>query len=101
MKLLISTPSLVHAAHCRNLLEAAGIRAELRNTYLSGATGDIPFRESAPQVWIVDDGQEAEAWTVLKAADNPAPGPRWQCRHCHEWHEAQFAACWRCGAAKD
>ncbi|WP_423197931.1 MULTISPECIES: putative signal transducing protein [unclassified Cupriavidus] len=97
MKLLLKTSSLVHAAHCRNVLRAAGFRAELRNTWLAGAAGDIPFQESAPQVWIADDANEAEAWAVLNAAANPPPGPRWQCSHCDEWHEAQFAACWRCG----
>ncbi|WP_432257761.1 putative signal transducing protein [Cupriavidus sp. TMH.W2] len=101
MKLLLSATSLVHAAHCRNVLRAAGIRAELRNTWLAGAAGEIPFRESAPQVWLVDDEMEAQAWAVLNAAANPAPGPSWQCRHCLEWHEAQFGACWRCGAARD
>jgi len=100
MKLLLSTPSLVHAAHCRNLLLAAGIRAQLRNTWLAGATGDIPFQESAPQVWLLDDAREEEAWAVLDAAANPAPGPRWRCTHCGEWHEAQFGACWQCGSPR-
>lgn len=97
MKLLLSTASLVHAAHYCNLLQAAGIRAELRNTWLAGATGDIPFQESAPQVWLVDASQEARALGVLHAAANPVPGPRWRCTTCGEWHEAQFSACWHCG----
>ncbi|KAF7961725.1 hypothetical protein AWV80_30105 [Cupriavidus sp. UYMU48A] len=101
MKLLLSANSLVHAAHCRNVLRAAGIRAELRNTWLAGAIGEIPFRESAPQVWILDDHMEAQAWAALKAAAEPPPGPYWQCRHCQEWHEPQFGACWRCGTARD
>jgi hypothetical protein len=100
MKLLLSTPSLVHAAHCQNLLEAAGIRAELRNTWLAGAMGDIPLRESAPQVWLIDDEMESQAWAVLRAAANPEPGPRWQCLSCGEWHEAQFNSCWQCGAPR-
>jgi len=66
MKLLLSTPSLVHAAHCQNVLLAAGIRAELRNTWLFGAIGEIPFRESAPQVWLVDDDASIR-WVLEKA----------------------------------
>ncbi|WP_420993210.1 putative signal transducing protein [Cupriavidus sp. 30B13] len=100
MKLLLSTPSLVHAAHCRNLLQAAGIRADLRNTWLAGAMGDIPLRESAPQVWLIDDEMEAQAWAVLRAADNPVAGPGWQCASCAERHEAQFDSCWQCGAPR-
>lgn len=98
MKKLLSTPSLVHAAHCRNVLEAAGIRAELRNVWLAGASGDIPFQESAPQVWLVDEAMEAEAQAVLAAASNPPAGPRWQCADCGEWHDAQFGSCWQCGS---
>jgi hypothetical protein len=98
MKKLLSTPSLVHAAHCRNVLEAAGIRAELRNVWLAGASGDIPFQESAPQVWLVDETMEAEARAVLAAAANPPAGPRWQCADCGEWHDAQFGSCWQCGS---
>ncbi|MGO4277517.1 MULTISPECIES: putative signal transducing protein [Cupriavidus] len=101
MKLLLRSTSLVHAAHCENVLRAAGIRAEVRNTWLGGAAGDIPFQESAPQVWILDDAAEADAWAVLNAAANPPPGPRWQCTGCAEWHEAQFASCWRCGAHRE
>lgn len=100
MKLLLSTSSLVHAAHCRNLLQAAGIRAQLRNTWLAGATGDIPFQESAPQVWLLDEQREDEAWAVLHAAAHPPAGPRWHCAQCGEWHEPQFAACWRCGGGR-
>ena len=101
MKLLLRASSLVHAAHCSNVLRAAGIEAELRNTWLAGAAGDIPFQESSPQVWIADAANETEAWAILNAAANPAPGPRWRCAHCDEWHEAQFAACWRCGTMKE
>jgi len=101
MKLLLSTASLIHAAHCRNLLAAAGVRAEVRNIWLGGATGDIPFQESAPQVWLLDTDKEAEARAVLEAAARPTPGPRWQCAHCGEWHEAQFGACWQCGASRE
>ncbi|WP_354679218.1 putative signal transducing protein [Cupriavidus plantarum] len=92
MKLLLRASSLVHAAHCRNVLRAAGIHAELRNTWLAGAAGDIPFQESSPQVWIDEAASEKEAWAVLNAAANPAPGPRWHCVACDECHEAQFAA---------
>ncbi|MGY8523921.1 putative signal transducing protein [Paracidovorax citrulli] len=101
MKLLLSTQSLVHAAHCRNVLLAAGIRAQLRNTWLSGASGDIPLQESAPQVWLIDDECEERAWAVLHAAANPPAGPSWTCAGCGERHEAQFGACWRCGRARD
>ncbi|REE91775.1 putative signal transducing protein [Cupriavidus plantarum] len=101
MKLLLRASSLVHAAHCRNVLRAAGMHAELRNTWLAGAAGDIPFQESSPQVWIDEAASEKEAWAVLNAAANPAPGPRWHCVACDEWHEAQFAACWRCGRGND
>ncbi|MGT2492048.1 putative signal transducing protein [Cupriavidus basilensis] len=101
MKLLPSTPSSsVHAAHCQNLLEAAGIRAEMRNTWLAGAMGDIPFRESAPQVWLIDDDMETRALGGTARGANSEPGPRWQCLSCGNGNEAQFNSCWQCGAPR-
>ena len=100
MKLLLSTASLIHAAHCRNLLDAAGIRAELRNVWLAGATGDIPFQESAP-VWLLDADREAEAPGRAGSRGPAGTRPARRCGRCGEWHEAQFGACWHCGASRE
>lgn len=55
MKLLRRADNLITAYHWANLLQAAGIRCEVRNTALTGALGDIPFLEAAPQLWVFND----------------------------------------------
>lgn len=92
--------NLVEAHHAANLLCSAGIRAEVRNTFLAGAVGDIPFMEAGPQVWI-DDRQDFEiAHTILAESMQAGSGPDWHCESCGETIEAQFAQCWHCGAMK-
>lgn len=100
MKRLLTCANLVEAHHKANLLIAAGICAEVRNTYLAGAVGDIPFVEAGPQVWV-NAGHDAEAaLNVLAAAERAAPDPDWVCGECGEAIEGQFAQCWRCGAMR-
>jgi hypothetical protein len=84
---------LVH--HSRNLLEAAGIRSELRNLVLASAMGELPPAECDAQLWVEDrDAKRAEE--ILSSAK--ADGPDWNCGNCSEVSGPQFAQCWRCGA---
>lgn len=43
----------MEAGRIRSLLEAHGIETFMKNEFLSGALGDLPFQEVAPQVFIV------------------------------------------------
>lgn len=100
MKRLLTCANLVEAQHKANLLIAAGIRAEVRNTYLAGAVGDIPFVEAGPQVWVNAGHDVQAALNVLAAADCIASDPDWVCAECGEPIEGQFAQCWQCGAMR-
>jgi hypothetical protein len=91
---------MLQAAHFANALGAAGIRCEVRNTTLSGAIGDIPWLECAPQVWIHDALDEARALALLEDLALPSDAPPWQCTRCSETIEPQFAACWSCGTLR-
>ncbi len=100
MKLLLHCMHLVEAHHRANLLRSAGIHAEVRNTFLSGAVGDIPYLEAGPQVWI-DDRQDAElARSVIAQAEGAPTQPDWRCKDCGEAIEGQFAQCWNCGTMR-
>jgi hypothetical protein len=100
MKLLTRCDHPVQAAHLANALRAAGIACEVRNTALSGAIGDIPWLECAPQIWLADVRDEARARQLLDELRAPATGPTWVCEHCGETLEAQFGECWQCGARR-
>lgn len=100
MKLVARADHPLQAAIWADTLRAAGIRCEVRNTALSGALGEIPFLECAPQLWLVDDADEDRARGILHALRQPVSGAAWRCATCGEESEPQFGSCWKCGAAR-
>ncbi len=100
MKLLRRCDHMLQAAHFANALRAGGIACEVRNTTLSGAIGDIPWLECAPQVWIHDPRDEARAQALLQELLQPPDAPAWLCDRCSETIEPQFGECWNCGAVR-
>ena len=99
MKLIARADHPLQAAIWADTLRAAGIRCEVRNTTLAGAMGEIPFLECAPQLWVLDDGDEARAKEVLAQLRLPVSGAPWRCA-CGEISEPQFGTCWKCGAVR-
>lgn len=100
MKLLLRCEHALAAAHLAGALRAAGIDCEVRNTTLSGALGEIPFLECAPQIWLSDDRDETRARELLALLRRPPEGDAWVCGTCGETLEPQFAQCWNCGASR-
>ncbi|MDX1373954.1 MAG: DUF2007 domain-containing protein [Burkholderiales bacterium] len=102
MKRVFSSHDLISVHHARNLLEAAGIPAVVRNELLSSAMGELPPVECQAELWVIDAGDAARAEQILREGRLPqAPhGPGWRCQACGEALEAQFTQCWRCGAAR-
>ena len=51
----------MQAGRVRSLLESNGIETFMKNEFLSGALGELPFQEVAPQVFILraDDLDDA------------------------------------------
>ncbi len=100
MKRIYSAASLIEATHCANVLESHGIAAQLRNTTLGGAVGELPFAETWPQVWVTDE-QELHAKRVLQSvlAGAAPAAPAWECDRCGELIDGQFEECWRCAGA--
>jgi hypothetical protein len=97
LKRVYSSYSLAAVHHARNLLESAGIRAVVRNEYLSSAMGELPPAECQPQLWVLDDADAARAESLLM--EKPV-GPDWQCG-CGERLGAQFTQCWSCGQPRE
>ena len=96
MKRVYSNELLAHVKHYKNVLEQAGIPAEIRNEQLAGGLGEIPFLECEPELWVADEAQ-ARAEAVIAAERELVPDTPWRCGRCGEANEAQFGACWRCG----
>jgi hypothetical protein len=96
LKRVYSSYNLAAAHHAKNVLEAAGIRAVVKNEFLSSAMGDLPPAECQAEVWVLREEDYEPAVKAIMA--RPASGPPWACAACGESCEAQFTQCWRCGA---
>ncbi|HUQ73790.1 MAG TPA: DUF2007 domain-containing protein [Burkholderiales bacterium] len=95
MKRVFSSYNLAAVHHARNLLDAAGIQAVVKNQYLSSGMGDLPPAECQPELWVLSDADAARAEQVIFAREDP--GPAWRCG-CGEDLASQFTQCWHCGA---
>lgn len=100
MKRVYTAELIPQVAHVRNLLEQAGIDCQMRNERLGGVTGEIPFLETWPQLWV-QDVDEARARQLLAdlSATHTVPATEWACS-CGERSGGQFSECWSCGAAR-
>ena len=93
--------NLLVVAHVRNVLEAAGIACELRNTTLRGGAGELPPGDCEPAVWVESRQMTAAQALLDEALAGPArPLQVWVCPQCHERLDGVFDACWKCGTAR-
>ena len=99
MKRVFSTFNLQAAHHTRNLLEAEGIRAVVRNEILSSAMGELPPAECQVEVWVLREADAERAAEILRNPRGRGEAP-WRCASCGESSEGQFTQCWRCGAVR-
>jgi hypothetical protein len=58
--------------------------------------GEMPFTDTWPQLWVVNDLDFDRAQQLIEGGLDEA-GPDWRCTQCGEHNEGQFAACWNCG----
>ncbi|HEY5601914.1 MAG TPA: DUF2007 domain-containing protein [Gammaproteobacteria bacterium] len=103
MKNIYSSPHLFMVNHYRNIVESYGIACLVKNTYLSGAAGELPPTEVWPILCVDDERDYERAKHIvdeeLKRLENA--GQHWVCRHCGESIEGQFTDCWKCGSPRD
>jgi len=101
MKKLTSADSLITINHFKNLLESEGIPTQIRNEHLGSIMGEMPFVETWPELWVINDLDFDRASQLIASVETESPGEPWACRRCGEDNEGQFAACWSCGANAD
>jgi hypothetical protein len=98
-KRVYSSFNLAAVHHARNLLEAEGIPAVVKNEILSSAMGELPPGECQAEVWVLREHDFQRADAILRAVHAPRDGGMpWPCQACGEQCESQFTQCWRCGA---
>ena len=97
MKRVYSSFNLQLVHHKKNLLQAEGIAAVVKNEILSSAMGELPPAECQAELWIEDERDLTRALEIIQAKIKA--GPSWNCPNCSETSEGQFSHCWNCGAA--
>lgn len=63
--------------------------------------GEMPFVETWPELWVINDLDFDRATQLLNATDSESPTAPWTCKKCGEENEGQFAACWKCNTSAD
>jgi hypothetical protein len=99
MKRVYRAELLPDVGHWKNVLELRGIPCQLRHAHLASIVGELPWLESWPELWVMDDRDEALAMRIIRhGRDRPlvAADP-WICTSCGEYLEGQFTTCWSCG----
>ena len=98
MKRVFSSFNRVAVHHARNLLSNEGIRAEVRNEFLSSAMGELPPAECQAELWVLRDDDAPRAERLLRYGAQTGGCP-WRCAACGEVLEPQFTQCWNCSVA--
>ncbi|MCW8107018.1 DUF2007 domain-containing protein [Alteromonas ponticola] len=103
MKKLFSSHDSFLVQQVRSELEALDIPYLMKNEFISGAMGELPWQEVLPEIWLIDEAWEPKASKViegltqqLKADDVKVCAQLWQCPECHEFNEPEFESCWQC-----
>jgi hypothetical protein len=103
MKRIYTSQSHVLVILLRDALTGTGVRCFIKNELLAGAAGELPLTECWPELWITDDDQCEWANAIVMTTLNSANRrwPTWQCAHCGQMLEGQFAQCWQCGHVRE
>ena len=89
--------------HYQSILESNGIATFMKNRFGTGGTGELPFVEVVPQLWVLNDDVEKLSRELINEVDKPGrepEGEKWVCRECGTVLEAVFTHCWKCSAAR-
>jgi len=101
LKRVFSSFNRIAVHHTKNVLEAEGIRAVVKNEILSSAMGELPPAECQAEVWVLREADAQRAEAILTGIGGRSSGPHWKCLSCGESSEPQFTQCWRCGAYRE
>ena len=97
MRRLTQAPNLAIATLWADMLCGAGLAVTVQRAFASGIAGEIPPDQALPELWLVDEADEAQARQLLHELQYPRER-RWACLGCGEVIEGPFDTCWQCGA---
>jgi hypothetical protein len=102
MKKVYSTEILANAWNIKNVLEQHDIKAVIKNENLFSASGEIPFIECMPEIWVKPlDVVRAEQIIAELEGLPEEIGPDWTCADCGEFSLSNYAVCWSCESSHE
>jgi putative acetyltransferase len=72
VKKIYTSADVLQCSLRKAILEACGIRCQIRNEGLTQLYGQVPFTAGWPEVWVLDDGRYEEAQAILARHRPPA-----------------------------
>ena len=106
MKKLFSSQNAFEIQAVRSELDALSIPYLVKNEFAGGAIGELPWQDTQPELWLVDDSWYARASKVIDTlfSDNSEHAPLshqdWVCNLCGEENGGAFEVCWHCEEGK-
>ena len=89
----------------QSILEDEGILTLVKNVGAAMGTGEIPFTEVYPELWVMNDSDYDRAEAMLAPLHHQGPPeatflPVWTCASCGETVDGDFGECWNCGTER-
>ena len=84
----------------RDWLTRNGIHADVRGFDLLTASGEIPFGQQWPTLWVAQRNVDAARKLIDSYSEPVQLEAVWTCTACEEVNEPNFASCWSCSVEK-
>ncbi len=91
-------PDPTQLAHCRTILEEAGIECFIKNEETSDLIAGLPDPLRQPSLFVTKDADAERARALLRevAGAEKSNAPEWKCPKCGEIVPGNFSSCWKC-----
>ena len=102
MKRVYSSEILANAWNIKNVLEQNDIEAVIKNENLFSVSGEVPFIECMPEVWVKPLYFERAKQIIAELGDmSEEDGPDWTCAGCGESNLSNYSICWSCNSSHE
>jgi Putative prokaryotic signal transducing protein len=100
MRRVYTAENMILVGQVQGVLEAAGLKCQIRNQHLAGAMGGLPFDQCWPEIWVGDQDEERALRLIQREQRFTEVGADWTCDACGETVEAPLTQCWNCSAVQ-
>ena len=98
MRKLYSSEDRFMIQRVKEMLEGSGFSCIIKNEHLSSGSGELPYFDTWPEVWLLDDSRYDEAVLLLQSRfESQKQQTEWHCPGCGEVNGSAFETWWRCG----